>query len=230
MFQLKSLIRRNLAFYARYYRLVAGATLITVAALVGSLMVGDSVRTTLLKRVLERLGDTETIIFSRNSFMDGRLVETPLLKDGSRGILMMNGFISYDGRLIPVFVWGVDDRQIERGAARMNMALLREIGGGQPDAIVLRLPASGLIPSGSLFVTENYTTSMRLSFDGVVEVGDGGHISLKNEQTIPFNIFVNRSELAETMQTEGKINLILSNREITADEMDNVWHYSASGL
>ena len=224
------LIHKNIIFYRRYYQLVAMAALITVAVLTGSLMIGDSVRTTLIKRVAERLGDTETIVFSHHSFLEERILESPLLKDRARGVLLVNGFVSQSGKLIPVFVWGVDDLSIAKGTARINRSLLGELGTNQPDAIVLRLPASGLVPSGSLFVTENYTTGMRLSFDGIVDRNDGGNISLKNEQTIPLNIFVNRHELAETMQIERKINLILANKEIAATEFEQAWDYTVSGL
>lgn len=240
----KELTNRNSVYFVRYYKLVAIAVLITVAVIVGSLVVGDSVRTTLVKRVTERLGATETIVFSRNSFMADGLADDPLFGEKTRGILLTNGFISSDGRLIPVYVWGVNDLSIPKGAARINQALFKELGGdtqvlaaqskktsgGNMDAIVLRLPASGLIPSGSLFVTENYTTSMRLSFDGTVSVKEGGNISMKNEQVIPLNIFVNREELAEVMETNGKINLILSPNKVSADALEKVWNYHTSGL
>ncbi|MDR0573591.1 MAG: ABC transporter permease [Tannerella sp.] len=227
---LNNLINKNIAFYTRYYRLVAVAALITIAVIVGGLVVGDSVRTTLVKRVTERLGDTETIIFSRNSFMADELPETPLLKNKARGILLTNGFISQNGKLIPVFVWGVNDRYVSRGAARINPALHKELGQNEPDAIALRLPASGLVPSGSLFVTENYTTGMRLALEGVIDVEEGGNISIKNEQILPLNIFVNREELAEVLETEGKINLILANNKVSADDLERVWTPSSSGL
>ena len=224
------LIYRTIVFYKRFYKLIAIAAVITVAVITGSLVVGDSVRTTLVKRVTERLLDTETIIFSRNSFMNEKIMESPVLKDGTRGVLLMNGFVSQSGKLIPVFVWGINDRPISKGSARINTVLLNEIGANPPNDIVLRLPASGLIPSGSMFVTENYTTSMRLAFDGIMEVKDGGHISMKNEHAIPLNIFVNRNELAQAMEMEQKINLILANKKITAEEITAVWDYTISGL
>ncbi len=228
--KLNSLINKNIYFFARYYKLVAIAVLITVAVIVGSLVVGDSVRTTLVKRVTERLGNTETILFSRNSFMADELPETILFKDKARGILLTNGFISQNGKLIPVFVWGVNDLSVSKGGARINPALFKELGQNEPGTIVLRLPASGLVPSGSLFVTENYTTSMRLTFDGVISVEEGGNISMKNEQIIPLNIFINREELAESLETEEKINLILANSEVSADDLEQVWTPSLSGL
>lgn len=199
--------------------------------------VGDSVRTTLVKRVTERLGSTETIVFSRNSFMSEKILENQIFKDESRGILLSNGFISHNGKLIPVNVWGVDDPSVPRGTAKLNRALVKEITGNNkppadndPDAIVLRLPATGLVPSGSLFVTENYTTSIRLSFKGITGVEEGGNINLKNEQVIPLNIFVHRNELADALDVKGKINLILTNRKLTETALNNAWDYAVSGL
>lgn len=226
-----NLIHKNITHFAKYYKLVAVAVIITVAIIVGSLMVGDSVRTTLIKRVAERLGDTETIVFSRNSYMDAQFMDTPLFRDEARGILLTNGFISQGGKLIPVFVWGVNDMSVTPGSAYINNALAKELGNrGNDDAIVLRLPAAGLVPSGSLFVTENYTTSLRLSLQGIIDTSEGGNISMKNEQVIPLNIFVDRDELAAAMETEDKINLILSEKTITDKELETVWDYSISGL
>ncbi len=226
---LKKLIQTNITYFTRYYRLVATAVLITVAVIVGSLVVGDSVRTTLVNRVAERLGDTETIIFSRNSFINEEILQAPLLGNTSKGYLLTNGFLSQNGKLIPVFVWGTKDISI-KGTAKINQALAKELGTDNPTDIVLRLPASGLIPSGSLFVTENYTTSLRLSFSGIMNAAEGGNLSMKNEQIIPFNIFVNHDELTETMETAGKINLILADKKITSDELNQIWDYKTSGL
>lgn len=224
----RNLIRKNIAYFARYYKLVATAALITVAVITGSLAVGDSVRTTLIKRVSERLGNTETVIFSRNAFMSADLIKNNLFSGTSRSILLSNGFVSQSGRLIPVNVWGVNDMSVAKGAAAINEALAKELG--NPGAIVLRLPATGLVPSGSLFVTQNYTTSLRLAFDKIIDVQNGGNISLKNEQTIPLNIFVNRDELEETMEIEGKINLILDSKNISETDFNKIWNFAASGL
>ncbi|MDR0973756.1 MAG: ABC transporter permease, partial [Prevotellaceae bacterium] len=225
-------IRKNIAYYARYYKLVATAVLITVAVITGSLAVGDSVRATLIKRVTERLGDTETIIFSRHSFIDEQLGErlSSVSNATVRGMLLTNGFVSQNGKLIPVFVWGTDEYSIPEGSTKLNDALMQELGQPTLDALVLRLPATGLIPSGSLFVTDTYTTSMRLSYAGVVPVAEGGNISMKNEQQLPLNIFVNRKELAEVMKTSGKINLLLSDKPITTEQLQSAWNVRMSGL
>ena len=227
---IKNLAHKNISFYMRYYKLIAVASLITVAIIVGSLVVGDSVRMTLVRQVEDRFGDTETVIFSRNTFMPSDLLKTSLFKESARGILLTNGFVSQGQKLIPVFVWGVDDLSISEDSVRMNPALADELKQEGPADIVLRLPATGLVPSGSLFVTENYTTSLRLSYSGVVEAQTGGNISMKNEQIIPFNIFVNRDKLAEVLEVKGKINLILNNKPVSDADLAKVWDYTSSGL
>lgn len=222
------LIRKNIFFFARFYTLVATAVMITVAVITGSLVIGDSVRNTLVKRVNERLGNTETVIFAMNSFLDEAILSRPLLEN-ARGLLLMNGFISQSGQLLPVMVWGTDDRQIERGTAKVNPRLAKELNPVQGE-IVLRLPATGLVPSGSLFVTENYTTSLRLSYESILSPEEGGNISLKNDQLLPLNIFVNRQELAEILETEGRFNLLLSDQLISRTDWEQTWEYHFSGL
>ncbi len=222
------LIQKNIRYFSRYYKLIAVAVSIGVAVITGSLLIGDSVRHTLVKRVNERLGSTETVIFSLNSFMQEEILQDPLLQD-ARGVLLTRGFISHSGKMLPVMVWGTDEYPLSPGKARINEALARELKTADSD-LVLRLPATGLVPSGSLFVTENYTTSLWLACEGVVKAEEGGNISLKNEQTIPLNLFVNRRELAQTLETEGRINLILSGREITREQFEAVWNYPVSGL
>lgn len=228
--KLNSLTGKNRRYYRRYYKLIAIASLLTVAVIIGSMVVGDSVRMTLVRQVEERLGSTETVVFSRNSFISERILKSPLLETSARGILLTNGFVSQGGKLIPVFVWGVDDGSVAKDSVKMNPALAAEMKQeGQTD-IVLRLPASGLVPSGSLFVTENYTSSLRLAYSGIVPVKEGGNISMKNEQIIPFNIFVNRQDLAKVLEVEGKINLILVDKPVSMAELSDVWDYTASGI
>ena len=213
-------------YYIRYYRLLALAAVIMITVIVGSLLTGSSIRSSLRAIVEERLGTTETVVFAYGSFIDQSILDAPLLA-GGRGILLSKGFVSASGRLIPVMVWGIDDKSLNKGVAKLNAALADELGEAPAD-IVLRLPATGLTPSGSLFVTDNYTVSLRLGNAGIMEVG--GNISLKNEQIVPLNIFVNRAELAATLETENKINLILHDKIIDRNGFASVWTPAHSGM
>lgn len=234
------LIIQSISRYKSFYRLIAIAVIIAVAVITGSLVVGDSVRSTLVERVNERLGKTETVIFSRYGYLDDDICElldigtdcksAPVALSHTRGMLWSNGFVSISGTLIPVTVWGVDDLNIQKGHAKINQALFDELKSSQINDLVLRLPANGMVPSGSMFVTDVYTTSLRLELDSIVSVEQGGNLNLKNEQTILLNIFVNRDELAETMGVSGKINLILSDQYISKNEFNSAWNYALSGL
>ena len=227
----KKLIHRSIAYYRRYYKLIAAAVVITVTVICGSLLVGDSVRTTLERRVSERLGDAETFIVSSNSFLSQKILDTPLLKGKAQGFLVSDGFISTNGRLVPVMVWGVVGKDAPaEGSALINSALQKELLLGHQEDLVLRLPSTGLVPSGSLFVTENYSTSMRLSFKGIRQPSDGGNISLKNEQILPFNVFVNQDELAKVLKVDGKINIISDRESVSEKQIQNIWTPEMSGL
>ena len=227
---IKRLIAKSISLYKPFYSLIAIAVTVAIAVITGSLVLGDSVRGTLIKRVDERLGKTETIIFSRYSYLNDSIVKFIDVEKQCTAALLLNGFVSAQGKLVPVTVWGRDDLEIKRGQAKINLELYNEIKTSQTENIVLRLPSAGMIPLGSMFVTDTYTTSLRLNLDSVISVEQGGNINLKNEQTIPFNIFVNREELAETMNIEGKINVILSDKIISKDDFAVAWNYTHSGL
>ena len=242
---IRHLIIKSISYYKPFYRLISTAIAIAITVITGSLVVGDSVRSTLVKRVDERLGKTEAIIFSRYSYLDDDILNNLKLRvddvgvlhaTSLRGVLLINGFVSVSGNLIPVMVWGTDDLGIKRGEAKTNSALFNETTVEElratplPKNIVLRLPAAGMVPLGSMYVADTYTTSLRLEVTSVLSIEQGGNLNLKNEQTIPFNIFVNREELAEAMGVSEKINLILSDKKISRDEFASVWNYAYSGL
>lgn len=229
---LRHLAGAGTAFYIRFYKLIALATLIMVAVVTGSLMVGKSVRATLVERVNERLGeDTETIVFARYSFFDCALASHALFEGKAKAVLLSNGFIPDAGRLLPVTVWGVDNPVIPPGSARVNPALAEELSpAGNNSTLALRLPATGLVPSGSLFVTDNYTTSARLSLRETIEAEEGGNLSLRNEQATPYNLFMNRQEMASILEVEGKINLLLCPGRISTPNLAAAWTPALSGI
>ena len=224
---LASLIAQSRKHYRRFYRLVSFAVILMTAVLTGSLLLGDSVRGTLVQRVGERLGKTETIITSGTGFMSDGLMQQTLLKD-ARGYLLMNGFVSVGGKWLPVYVWGTDADNLSFGEVMINEPLRAKLGGMED--IVLHLPSHNLVPSGSLFVTKSYATQMRVHVVGVKSVEEGGNLLLKNEQTLPLNIFVSRQELAEKMELESKINLVLSENIISEEQLNACWTPELSGI
>ena len=224
---LAPLIAQSRKHYRRFYRLVSFAVILMTAVLTGSLLLGDSVRGTLVQRVGERLGKTETIITSGTGFMSDRLMQQPLLKE-AQGYLLMDGFVSVGKKLLPVYVWGTDADSLSSSEVIINEPLRAKLGGMED--LVLHLPSHNLVPSGSLFVTKSYATQMRVHVAGVKSVEEGGNLLLKNEQTLPLNIFVSRQELAEKMELEGKINLVLSSDIISEEQLAECWTPELSGI
>lgn len=231
----QTLIHHSRTYYKRFYRLVAIAVVIMMAVLSGSMLLGDSVRGTLTDRVKERLGSTETIITSGTSFLNEQIMLSPKLAN-SRGYLLAQGFISSEGKLIPVYVWGTDCDSINDGDAIINEPLAKKLNINVSDIknnsldVALHLPSHSLVPSGSLFVTKSYATQMRLHINKVKTVDEGGNILLKNEQTLPLNVFVNRRQLGEVMDIKGKLNLILSDEIITEEQLSKIWNPTLSGF
>src|SRR5881398_2690312 len=70
-----TLIRRSLRFHARTHLGVVLGAAIGSAALIGALVVGDSVRGSLLSRALERLGPIHHAIISQDRFFEPSLRE-----------------------------------------------------------------------------------------------------------------------------------------------------------
>ena len=225
------MISHSRKYYRRFYRLVALAVILMIAVLTGSLLLGDSVRGTLVERVNERLGRTETVITSGTGFMSDALTKHPLMEH-AQGYLLMDGFVSVDEKLLPVYVWGTDADALTSGEVMVNEPLYAKLStiNYQLSTLVLHLPSQHLVPSGSLFVTKSYATQMRVHVAGVKSVGESGNLLLKNEQTLPLNVFISRKELADQMELEGKINMILSEDRIEEKQLAACWTPEMSGL
>ena len=223
----RPLISQSRKYYWRFYRLVALAVVIMMAVLTGSLLLGDSVRGTLVQRVGERLGKTETIIASGTGFMSDTVMHQSLMAH-AQGYLLVDGYVSVDDKLLPVYVWGTDADSLPSGEAMVNEPLRAKLADAAE--MVLHLPAHNMVPSGSLFVTQSYATQMRLHVAGVKSVDEGGNLLLKNEQTLPLNVFVSRQYLAEAMELKGKINIILANDVIDQQKLTDVWQPEWSGI
>lgn len=222
-----SLHRHSRRHYARFYHLAMMAVTVMTAVVTGSLILGDSVRGTLIDRVKERLGDTRTIISPGQGFLCDSILREPLLRS-AQGCLVTEGFVYDKGRMIPVTVWGTDKDIDSSRQCLLNHPLQKQLGNTQK--IVLHLPAGQMVPSGSLFVSQQYTTQLRLDVAGCLTAGQGGNRLLRDEQIRPMNVFMQRRELAEAMGLDNRINMILSPEDITEAAFEEIWTPACSGI
>ena len=235
-------MKKSRSYYKKFYRLVAVAIAVMTAVLTGSLVLGDSVRGSLMERVSERLGNSETIIQTGTGFLSDSILNNEILSD-AKGYLLSEGFISSEGKMIPVMVWGTDNDSLNYDEAALNPQLSTLISNPSPltsnpftlthnpsNPIVLHLPSNNLVGSGSLFISQSHATQLRLTVKGIKSAQDGGNILLHNEQVRPLNVFINRQQLAEALGVKGKVNVILSPNNITSDTFHGVWQPEDSGL
>ena len=225
-------MKKSRSYYIRFYRLVAVAIAVMTAVLTGSLVLGDSVRGSLMERVSERLGNSETIIQTGTGFLSDSILNNEILSD-AKGYLLSEGFISSEGKMIPVMVWGTDNDSLNYDEATLNPQLSTLISNPSSltsNPIVLHLPSNNLVGSSSLFISQSHATQLRLTVKGIKSAQDGGNILLHNEQVRPLNVFINRQQLAEALGVKGKVNVILSPNKITSDTFHGVWRPEDSGL
>ena len=225
-------MKKSRSYYKKFYRLVAVAIAVMTAVLTGSLVLGDSVRGSLMERVSERLGNSETIIQTGTGFLSDSILNNEILSD-AKGYLLSEGFISSEGKMIPVMVWGTDNDSLNYDEATLNPQLSTLISNPSSltsNPIVLHLPSNNLVGSGSLFISQSHATQLRLTVKGIKSAQDGGNILLHNEQVRPLNVFINRQQLAEALGVKGKVNVILSPNNITSDTFYGVWRPEDSGL
>src|SRR5208283_2666899 len=77
-----TLIRRSLRFHARAHVGVVLGAAIGSAALIGALLVGDSVRETLIERALARLGPIHFALYSQDRLFEANTRPQALLLPG----------------------------------------------------------------------------------------------------------------------------------------------------
>ena len=219
------------------------------AVVTGSLIIGDSVTYTLVQRVSERLQKIRGIVSAGSGYLSEPTPGRGSAQGGSptegsqevAGVLYSNGFVqsSSGGALIPVDVWGIDSTFVpitqttpyipQTSEVILNQRIADELKVKPGDDLVVRLPASGLIPSGSLFVTRQYTTSLRLTVKAIAQTTQGADLSLRNEQVRPFNLFLHKPEMGEALKAEGRSNLLLNAASFAGDSLTG-WSPSQSGL
>ena len=218
----------SLRFHRRTHLGVAAGTAVAATVLIGALMVGDSVRTSLTRLTLSRLGGSDFVLVAPERFfrsdLAGRLRAGPA--DRIAAALLLNGVAlapEGDRRVNDVQVVGVDDAfwglapqptappRLEDGTCLINGALADRLGvKGPGDALVLRLRKPGGLPADlTLAAREADTWSRRLRVAGVQTPDAFGLFTLKITQTPPPTVFVPLSWLGAQLDLADRANVLL---------------------
>ena len=221
------LTRRGLGYYRREHLLVAAATAVAVAVLVGALVVGDSVRGSLRVAFTERLGDTDYAILPTHAFADdpdSGLAARLAARDEYRArfepavpIYRLPGTVlAPDGGTVPVTVLGVDERffafhgladVIDPGTTRISSGVRRR-GFAPGDALLIQVGGHEDIAAASLFGEKESTgITLRREVAGWAAPAPGvasGDFALFPGQGATRAVFLPLDDLRRFVELEGR--------------------------
>lgn len=225
-------IKNSLRTFQKQHLAVLLATLISAAVLTGALIVGDSVRMSLQKKVDQRLGKTTHALATADRFVRAELAQD-LKKDmvtQATALLYLQG-ISINAeenlRLNRTQILGVEedfwtfsegaDFNINAREVVISEEVAQELQLELGESLLLRIKNADVIPLNAPFTSdEDPSKALRLTIIGIANADQLGGFSLKNQQASSYNVFVNRAYLAEQMDLSALSNLILvADEELT---------------
>lgn len=203
-------------------------TAVASGVLAGALVVGDSVRGSLLGLTTERLGRIQHAVVAERFFRPGLLNR----EDGVPAILL-NGTVlvpQTQRRAARVNILGVDSdfyglweggevpRQEQADASPfpavvINSALQRELAVDIGDTLLVNVPQAADIHREFVLGTRDATDSirsLRLVISDVVPTANAGRFSLQSHQSLPLNVFIALPELQAALGQTERVNLVLT--------------------
>jgi ABC-type antimicrobial peptide transport system permease subunit len=197
------------------------------AVLVGALVVGDSVRHSLKRFALLRLGKVDVALSSGDRFFRAELLSSRTNSLDNVGVtaLQLPATASADGgarRANRVQLLGVDERFWNladqppvfefpaQDSVVLNAALAQQLAAKPGDSILLRvLKPSRLSREAPISPQEDSDVALRVAVQAVASDEEFGRFSLQASQAPPFNAFVPLRWLQEELKLPGRANLVL---------------------
>jgi ABC-type lipoprotein release transport system permease subunit len=249
---------RGLRHHRRTHAGTFLGVLLAGAVFSGALFVGDSVRESLRRAALARLGDTLFAIDGGSRYFTEGLADRLGSETGSRTapVLRLRGVaISYgrngeERETGGIRILGVDrrfralarDGAPDPGPGEVDLAesLAGELGVGAGDTLSLRLGLPGRLPGDLPLAGRGFPSTRRASFTvrRVVPDESLGRFGLEASQIPPRNAFVGLRRAQELAELSGRANLLLvADREgggLTLEEagkaLSRAWRIADAGL
>ena len=224
-----TLIRRSLRHHWRGQLGVLLGAAVGSAALIGALVVGDSVRLSLRDLALQRLGWVDAAMAPADRFFDQsfakniwpgsapkyhrataalRLPATLARQDGTaraNGIQVLGVGSDFWNDSAPANLKAIPPRSIV-----LNEALAAQLRAKPGDELVLRLhKPSALSREVPITPQNDASIALRVKVHAIAPADAPGNFSLHASQTPPLNAFLSIEELATAAGIPGKANLLL---------------------
>jgi len=213
-------IWRNLLFHRAAHAAALAGIAVATAALTGALVVGDSVRGTLRRQALDRVGGASFVITAGDNFFREALCSmhsnaVPILvlpasvRTASGGQRANNAQVIgirqdylVSNRVVDL---ALDDRMV-----LLSRSLAAQLDVGVGDEILLRMARSGGIPGeAALNAGRDAPIGWRIVVTGILPPAGGGDLNLQGSGAEAFNVFVPLHILGRQLEVEGKANVLL---------------------
>ena len=200
---------------------------LATGVLVGSLIVGDSMRGSLRDITLERLGKIQHAVVA-NQYFDPKMINVA----DTHAAIILNGTIDVPSTQVhasKVNVFGVEDtffsswenstpnwsntqKQVFHNII-INDFLRKELNVNNGDTIIVRIPNTGLIHQEFLLGKtdpDDVVDSLRVVISDIITSDQGGRFSLSAHQNLPLNVYIPISVLQQKLGQQGKVNAVFT--------------------
>lgn len=229
-------ILRSLSYHWRIHLAVGLGVAAATAVLTGALLVGDSVRGSLRRLTLERLGRIDEVLVTDRFFAEALAERLQAAAEFQRhysaavpAILFSRGIVETPAgraarRASQVQIVGAGADFWELGDARyrpaqqpgrdeivLNAPLAEDLQVGVGDELVLRLPTAQHVPADSPLGrrSDRVRAIAGLRVVGIVPAESLGRFSLAASQAAPRNAYVARQTLQRALDQDDRVNAIL---------------------
>lgn len=225
---LARLVLAGLRHHARMHLLLAAGCALAAAVLAGALCVGDSVRGTLERQALARIGQVDLALDAGGRRFRAALaeeLERALPDARAAPVLRLAGVASARGgvrRAREVAVLGIDARFLAlapepyageppaRGRVLLNERLARQLELAPGEELLLRVERPSALSRDLVLANveeDSFAFSARVA--AVLDERSFGRFALETAQLPPYTAFVDLEFLQAELQLEGLANLLL---------------------
>ena len=211
------------------------------AVIVGALLVGDSMRGSLHALTVERLGETETVVFPGGFFDAAEIAKDPAdvvpvlyfpsgvvesARDSdSRSEFRRAGsvqIIGCDQSFWDLDASGVVPAKIPSGdEVVLNASAAAELNVAVGDSVTVRLPAQQAVPADSPLGKKEIETEglPRMKVVAILPDKGLGRFAIQASQAAPLNAYLSRETIADVLDREGQANALLSPKNLALSDL-----------
>ncbi len=236
------LVAASLLHHGRINLAVACGVAVAAAVLTGALLVGDSMRGSLRRLTLDRLGRIDEVLladrFFRAKLADELAAEPGFSRCAAAAVplILLRGSVENadpqsPARANQVNLIGSDGRFWQLGSKAtpavhlpgrreivLNRPLARQLGVGVGDAVIVHLPKPAAIPAESTLGQRRDTIlGQRLTVCDIIPAEGLGRFALRPNQQEPRNAYVSLAALQSRLGKDERVNaLAVAGRSVDA--------------